>query len=71
MNMYSAWNDFSPTHIQNVDFAKFAYVLERRNGRCLMLVYQEPARAGDVEEVVMNLQGFLLESTLPPLRQFQ
>ncbi|KAI0688833.1 hypothetical protein C8Q76DRAFT_635121 [Earliella scabrosa] len=35
-----------------------------------MLVYQEPARAGDIEEVVMNLQGFLLESTLPPLRQF-
>ena len=61
----------SLTHIQNVDFAKFAYVLERRNGRCLMLVYQEPARVGDVEEVVMNLQGFLLESTLPPLRQFQ
>ena len=36
-----------------------------------MLVYKEPTRAGDVEEVVMNLQGFLLESTLPPVRQFQ
>ena len=36
-----------------------------------MLVYKSPPTAGEVEEVVVNLQGFLLESMLPPLRQFQ
>ncbi|KAI0716304.1 hypothetical protein C8Q76DRAFT_692067 [Earliella scabrosa] len=37
---------------------------------CQLRQVCEPARAGDVEEVVMKLQGFLLKSTLLPLCQF-
>ncbi|KAI0730682.1 hypothetical protein C8Q76DRAFT_612543 [Earliella scabrosa] len=36
-----------------------------------MLVYKSPPTAGEVEEVVLNLQGFLLEAILPPVRQCQ
>ena len=56
---------------QNLDFNEFASVLERQHGRCLMLVYKSPPTAGEVEEVVLNLQGFLLEAILPPVRQCQ
>lgn len=61
------------THVrlQNMDLDSFASVLERRNSRYLMLVYKSPPNTGEVEEVVVNLQGFLLESILPPVRQFQ
>ena len=57
--------------MQNIEVDGFASVLERRHGCCLMLVYKNPSIAGEIEEVVMNVQGFVLESILPPVRQFQ
>ena len=54
-----------------MDFDSFASVLERRKGRCLMLVYKQPPVPDEIEEVVVTLQGYLLESILPPMRQSQ
>ena len=54
-----------------MNLGDFASVHERRKGRCLMLAYKEQTSREEIEEVVVNLQGFLLESTLPPIRQFQ
>ncbi|KAI0747738.1 hypothetical protein C8Q80DRAFT_1103639 [Daedaleopsis nitida] len=35
----------------------------------MILIYAEPEQVGDIEEVVLNLQGYLLNATLPPIRQ--
>ena len=38
----------------------------------MMLVYTKPTHNDvQIEEVVVKLQGFLLDSTLPPMRQQQ
>lgn len=59
----------TPRTLQDIDFSKFAQVREQRGGRQLILIYTEPERAGDIEEVVLNMQGYLLDATLPPIRQ--
>lgn len=61
------------THILqgHFDFPGFARVHERRSGHNLMLIYTEPSHKDEIEEVVLWTEGFLLSSTLPPLRQHQ
>lgn len=45
---------------------------ERLNGRCIMLVHSEAEGvAEEVEEVILRVQGFLLDLVLPPIRPHQ
>ncbi|KAI0741498.1 hypothetical protein C8Q80DRAFT_1123385 [Daedaleopsis nitida] len=53
----------------DVDFPKFAQVQEQQGDHQLILIYAEPERVGDIEEVVLNLQRYLLDASLPPIRQ--
>ena len=37
----------------------------------MMLIYNEPILQNNLEEVIMSIQGYLLDANLPPIRQFQ
>ncbi|KAL1938899.1 hypothetical protein VTO73DRAFT_11052 [Trametes versicolor] len=46
-------------------------ILEQRDGRLLTLIQQRTSHSTPPEELVLRVQGFLVESTLPPIRHNQ
>ena len=51
----------------------FATLQERQDGRVLLLVHQtgSQSNSNDIEEVILNVQGYLVDEQLPPVRQHQ
>ena len=57
---------------QGMDISANGRLHERLNGRCIMLVHSErEGVAEEVEEVILHVQGFLLDLVLPPIRPHQ
>ena len=52
------------------DPAEFSELCERTGGRTLLLAYPKTS-AAEVEEVIMRIQGYLVDLSLPPVRQHQ
>lgn len=59
---------FCSMFLQMNNPSTMAELCERNNGRTILLTY--PRRGGDeIEEVILKVQGYLLDYKLPPIRR--
>ena len=59
-------------YVQIATLNNFAIMQERRGGRALLLIHRlEEEKGEEVEEVVHKVQGYLVDESLPPVRQQQ
>ena len=58
------------TLAQTVLPTTFSEVCERNGGRSLVLVHPRQGQE-DIEEIILRVQGYMIESNLPPLRRHQ
>ena len=49
----------------------FAEVTENDGGKKLTLVHRQNTEEGPLEEVIVRVQGYLVEAKLPPVRQME
>ena len=47
-----------------------AYIAEQSSGKRALLAHK-PADAADVEEVILRVQGFVIDLNLPPVRTYR
>ena len=58
-------------YYQSGTLLSFSEIIELQQGKELMLVHLHMANDSSREEVIMRVQGYLLNSNLPPIRSHQ